>query len=933
MSAAIPLGPGERLRLPPGSTAILRSGHLNAAAVPFHDDAPDDAPDGAGLHLSSLAPGDLAIALPDDRLAIELAVITPAVVTLHPTADGIDPDALDRWLRAVERLGAWTPASAPRAVFPGPASMADGEIIAAPRDRVVWIAEPAGWTVLTDGAPRAWSGAQPSVTVVTTADLAGAQQAALAAWSEATAARLAAIVTTQPARRAQAIAAATAAVATARTAARAVISGHPGPPHATSGGPVAAAFARAVPGADPGPESSITDPSATGPIAAALEAAAQAGIGARVVRLDQPLAGELGPKLLATTTETPPRLLAVLPAAHGYTIADPAAPTPGSPGRTPLAARAVALTEPLPAALAAAIGHPARIFAALLAGSPADSMIALLWGLGGIATAAAMPVAVDLLFTAIWPRADLASHWLLIGGLAVIALASIAFAAAQSLRAGRLVLRFTAMLENGLWLALVRARPRDLASSAGDTQQRLAAASRLRHLLAGQPMRFAIDLGALAVNLALMGVYGGALAWIGVAAVLLLGLCRAALLLPATSARTEHEELGGRQTALLAQAIAAITKVKATASENFILARWAGLADRRRHALRRAERAETIGALAAAAIGGAATAAVFALAGLVLSRADGEAGITLGAFLAFQVSLGQAIAAATSAAGLLSAWPALAAAGARLRPLATLPPEITARRATPPALEGAITISRVTHHYPGTDAPSLDAIDLEIGARDYVAIVGASGSGKSTLLRILLGLEQPTHGAVYFDGLDATQVDPAALRRQIGYVGQDQRLSPGSILENILDGRPAGAPAAWEAARLAGLAPEIDAMPMGMQTLVGEAGQNISGGQRQRIMIARAVLSRPRILILDEATRALDNRVQALVQNGLAELPVTRIVVAHRLSTIQGVDRVFVLSRGRLVEAGPPADLLRRNGPFAALAGRQMLDPARQGDG
>jgi ABC-type bacteriocin/lantibiotic exporter with double-glycine peptidase domain len=116
-----------------------------------------------------------------------------------------------------------------------------------------------------------------------------------------------------------------------------------------------------------------------------------------------------------------------------------------------------------------------------------------------------------------------------------------------------------------------------------------------------------------------------------------------------------------------------------------------------------------------------------------------------------------------------------------------------------------------------------------------------------------------------------------------------------------------------------------------MQTLVGEGGQNISGGQRQRILIARAVLSRPRILIFDEATSALDNRSQSTVQRGLAELPVTRVVVAHRFSTIRQVNRVFVLSKGRLVESGPPDELFRQGGAFARLAGRQLLQAVPPG--
>ncbi len=313
--------------------------------------------------------------------------------------------------------------------------------------------------------------------------------------------------------------------------------------------------------------------------------------------------------------------------------------------------------------------------------------------------------------------------------------------------------------------------------------------------------------------------------------------------------------------------------------------------------------------------------------GSMFAGTEASGSITLGAFLAFQSSLGQTLGAASSAAAFLSLWPHLSATGARIAPLASVAPETETGtpRAQAPALDGRVTISNLTHHYPGVDIPSLHDVDIDIAARDYVAIVGASGSGKSTLLRLILGVEQPSSGAVYFDGLDARRLDPISVRRQIGYVGQDARLAPGSILDNILDGRMAGAPEAWAAARLAGIAEDIEAMPMAMHTLVGEAGQNLSGGQRQRLMIARALLTRPRILIFDEATSALDNRAQAVVRRGLTDLPVTRIVVAHRLSTVTEVDRVFVLDRGRMVETGAPQELLRRGGVFAALASRQRI--------
>jgi ABC-type bacteriocin/lantibiotic exporter with double-glycine peptidase domain len=933
------LEPGQRFRVAPEQIVNIVSGAVNAAAVPFRDDLPD----GPGRHLATLAQGDLALGLVATDLAIELSVLMPTSIATSDSLEDAAVPALDRWLRDVERVDGYTPFASPRAVFPGQALIRAGEYIAAPRESVVWVGEPERWTVLSDTNPRSWP-VELDVEIRTTAGMgaSGLLTVALREWNIATAARLSRLVAREPGRRAGNVAAASIAGAEAAAAARAAVSGVAAGLVGQARTSLSEVVARLVRRSNAAVLTEGVDRLET-----ARQAAGQAGYGARVVALDQPLDGEKGPPLLLAleSEAAAPSIGAALPGATGYLIDGASQRSLSRRTGMRLATRAVALTEPLSERLVAALVKPARLFAAVLAASPIDAAVALLWGTGAIVLSIAMPMAVNLLFTSIWPRADVSGHWLVIVALMAITFTGVGFEAARSLRARRLAMQFGGMLENGLWLRLVRARPRGSVSAGGDTLERILTASQLNRLLGSQPMKFATDLGLLAVGIAQMIYYGGQLAWIGAAAASLIMLCCIVLMPAASKAWTETEELSGKQATLLAQAIAAVTKIKATASENFILARWAALADRRRGSLRRAERMATLVGLATAGIGGLATAAVFVLAGFALGLGNAEAGllatapepatpaIALGAFLAFQVSLGQTISAATAASEMTTLWPNLAAAGARIAPVANLPPETVGPRTTPPALEGAITVSQLTHRYPGSDAPSLDHIELEIAPREYVAIVGASGSGKSTLLRIILGLEQPDQGAVYFDGLDAKQLDPAPLRRQIGYVGQDSRLSPGTILDNILDGRDEVLAAAWEAAHLSGLAHDIEAMPMGMQTLVGEGGQNISGGQRQRILIARAVLSRPRILIFDEATSALDNRSQSTVQRGLAELPVTRVVVAHRFSTIRRVNRVFVLSRGRLVESGPPDELLRQGGAFARLAGRQLLQGVDPGPG
>jgi len=165
----------------------------------------------------------------------------------------------------------------------------------------------------------------------------------------------------------------------------------------------------------------------------------------------------------------------------------------------------------------------------------------------------------------------------------------------------------------------------------------------------------------------------------------------------------------------------------------------------------------------------------------------------------------------------------------------------------------------------------------------------------------------------------------AALRREMGVVLQNGRLKPGSIYENIVGTSGLGSDDAWEAARLVGLDRDITAMPMGMHTTLIGGTQALSGGQRQRLLIARALVRRPRLLLLDEATSALDNVTQATVMASLARLNVTRIVVAHRLSTIKSADRIIVMRRGRLAESGSYAELMAQDGVFALLAKRQLV--------
>lgn len=296
-------------------------------------------------------------------------------------------------------------------------------------------------------------------------------------------------------------------------------------------------------------------------------------------------------------------------------------------------------------------------------------------------------------------------------------------------------------------------------------------------------------------------------------------------------------------------------------------------------------------------------------------------------YIAFNVAYGSVTAAFAALTGVALSVARIKPILEMAEPILKTEPESSENRSMVTRLNGSIELSNVCFRYNDSMPYVVDGMNLKIRAGEYIAIVGRTGCGKSTLMRLLLGFETPEKGAIYYDGKDMTKLDLRSLRRRIGAVTQDGKLFQGDIYSNIVISAPQlTLKEAWEAAEMSGIADDIRAMPMGMQTIISEGQGGISGGQKQRLMIARAVAPKPKILMFDEATSALDNKTQKQVSEALDGLKCTRIVIAHRLSTIRNCDRILVLDKGRIIEDGTYDQLIAKDGYFAELVARQRLD-------
>ncbi|EAZ91268.1 peptidase domain-containing ABC transporter [Crocosphaera chwakensis] len=380
------------------------------------------------------------------------------------------------------------------------------------------------------------------------------------------------------------------------------------------------------------------------------------------------------------------------------------------------------------------------------------------------------------------------------------------------------------------------------------------------------------------------------------------------------------------QNSALVETITGVATVKATATEKELRWRWE---DRLTNYLNARFRSQKLGINLQAGSGLinslGSTALLWYGATLVIQDQ-----LTIGQFVAFNMMIGKVINPVLSLANLWDELQEVLISVERLNDIFdSQPEEIPGQpRLQLPPLKGHIKFDNVTFRYnPDEERNTLQNISFEVQPGQTIAIVGRSGSGKTTLVKLLQGLYPPESGTIYIDEHDLTHISPQSLRSQLGVVPQECFLFSGTIFENITLYRPEFTlEQVVKAAQLAEAHAFIQSMPLGYNTKVGERGMNLSGGQRQRIAIARALLGKPPILILDEATSSLDTESERRFQANLSRLSRDRttFIIAHRLSTVRNADCILVLDKGILVEHGTHEALMADPGIYAHLAEQQL---------
>ncbi|XGV94301.1 MAG: NHLP bacteriocin export ABC transporter permease/ATPase subunit (plasmid) [Leptolyngbya sp. BL-A-14] len=633
-----------------------------------------------------------------------------------------------------------------------------------------------------------------------------------------------------------------------------------------------------------------------------------------------------GPLLAYTDPERDP--VALLPAAGGrYELFDPVSRqrvlVDESVAAT-LAPEAFMFYRPL----ADHVKRPLDLLFFSLKGHQLDLILLVVTGLAATLLGMLIPQATAILIDSAIPDGD--RGLLLQLGLALFAVAigQTAFEMARGVVSLRVETAADAVLQPAVWDNLLSLKPSFFRQySSGDIQSRVLSVGKIRRQVSGATLRTVFSSVFALLNLGLMFVYSWQLALIAcVLAFITVFVTIVSSILNLRQVRP-LQQLDGLLLGLTVQLINGVAKLRVAAAEERAFAYWGKKYSHQKKLMAKSQRIDDSVAVFNEVLPTVSAVLLFWFAILFIqqSRGDTSVGLSAGVFLAFNAAFGIFIQGARDLSNTFINTLNIIPLWERAQSIVKAEPEVDASKTDPGRLTGRLALEHVTFRYREDGPLILDDVTIRAEPGEFVAVVGPSGSGKSTVFRLLLGFETPASGTVYYDGQDLSGLDVNAVRRQLGVVLQNGRISTGSLFEIITGGALVTMDEAWEAANNAGFADDIKQMPMGMHTVISEGATNLSGGQRQRLLIARALVLKPKIILMDEATSALDNNTQAVITESLYRMNATRVVIAHRLSTIRDADRIYVVEAGRVVQVGSFEELVQQEGGlFARLAARQL---------
>ncbi|MFF8682368.1 NHLP bacteriocin export ABC transporter permease/ATPase subunit [Streptomyces sp. NPDC015237] len=567
--------------------------------------------------------------------------------------------------------------------------------------------------------------------------------------------------------------------------------------------------------------------------------------------------------------------------------------------------RAVMFYRPLPERRLS----PLRLLRFCLQGTRRDLTGLLLAGLVTVALGALVPVATGKVLGEFVPKAQTG---LIVQVCLAVMLSSVvaaAFMLMQNLTILRLEGRIEATLQPAVWDRLLRLPTKFFTErSTGELASAAMGISAIRRMLAGVGPTVAQSVTVGAMNLGLLLWYSVPMALAAIGMLVVVAGVFLALGLWQVRWQRRLVKLTNKLNNQAFQTLRGLPKLRVAAAENYAYAAWAERFAHSRELQQRAGRIKNLNAVLGAVYLPLCTLLMF-----MLLAGPAHGSMSAAEFLTFNASVTMLLTSVTQLTGSFVSAVAALPLFEEIRPVLDAAPEVRTASTRPGPLSGGIEARRLSFRYTDDGPLVLDDVSFEVRPGEFVAVVGPSGCGKSTLLRLLIGFDRPLSGSVLYDGQDLAALDQSAVRRQCGVVLQHAQPFTGSILDVICGTEPYTPEEAMAAAGMAGLAEDIKRMPMGLHTIVSGSGA-VSGGQRQRLMIAQALIRRPRILFFDEATSALDNETQRTVIESTKALDATRIVIAHRLSTVLDADRVIVMEDGKVAQQGPPAQLLADTG-------------------